>query len=461
MLQFFKVNDPFRLVGLAIYLLIFTVLYLVWNNLPLTSLQLTWMVLGERLGDGFFLYQDIIDDSGPLSAGFFTMVDFLFGRSQLAYELIGRVFILFQIIYWNTILIKYRVFDENTYLPAIIMAALFHFSFDMLSLNPAMLGSTFLILALGQLFSQTVLQKETSESTLLIGIYGGLAAGFHPSYFLFLPYMILTGIAISSFSFRQLMLSLVGYMLPIMFIVVFYYWNDGLQEAIDIWPMILASDKISYQSIWSWLILAAFPIALSLVGYFLSAVLKGSTINQQKQRQLIILWLIFAAAEFFFIKKQAAFQLIIFIPGLTYMITQFFLYLKRGMVSNLSFYLLIFGLPIGAWWFWQTKVDNPRYFVTEKLDPTLEGKEIMILGPDISGYQNAKLGGPFLNYALSKVYLNQDRDLPEKARLYQMLQNQEPQLIIDQEGQFEAILNDFPELSRHYAVARKGVFVLK
>ncbi len=419
------------------------------------------MVLGERLGEGFFLYQDIIDDSGPLSAGLFTMVDFLFGRSQLAYELIGRAFILFQIIYWNTILIKYRVFDENTYLPAIIMAALFHFSFDMLSLNPAMLGSTFLILALGQLFSQTVLQKETSESTLLIGIYGGLAAGFHPSYLLFLPYMVITGIAISSFSFRQLMLSLVGYVLPILFIIVFYYWNDGLQEAIDIWPMILVSEKISFQSVWSWLTLASFPIVLSMVGYFLSAVLKGSTINQQKQRQLIILWLIFAAAEFFFIKKQAAFQLIIFIPGLTYMITQCFIHLKRGMISNLSFYLLIFGLPIGAWWFWQTKVDNPMYFVSEQINPALNGKEIMILGPDISDYQNSKLGGPFLNYSLSKVYLNQDRDLPEKARLYQMLQNQEPQVIIDQEGQFEAILNDFPELSRHYVLDKKGVFVLK
>ncbi|WP_373396473.1 hypothetical protein V8V91_17300 [Algoriphagus halophilus] len=168
-------------------MLVLTVIFLIWDPFPLTTLQLSWMVLGERLGQGYFLYQDIIDNTGPLSAGFFTIVDFIIGRSPLAYELIGRIFILFQIIYWNTILIKYRVFDENTYLPAMIMAALFHFSFDMLSLNPAMLGSTFLILALGQLFSQTVLQKETSESTLLIGIYGGLAAGFHPSYIFSYP----------------------------------------------------------------------------------------------------------------------------------------------------------------------------------------------------------------------------------------------------------------------------------
>jgi len=418
------------------------------------------MVLGERLGQGFFLYQDIIDDTGPLSAGFFSIVDFLFGRNRLAYELIGRVFILFQVIYWNATLIKYKVFDENTYLPAIIMAALFHFSFDMLSLNPAILGSTFLILALGQLFSKTVLQKETSESTLLIGIYGGLAVGFHPSYILFLPYLIFTAIAISGFSFRQLMLSLVGYTLPILLISVFYYWNDGLQEAIDIWPLILLSAKITYQSYWSWLIIGAFPIILSLIGYFLSAVLKGSTINQQKQRQLIILWIVFASTAFLFIKKQAAFQLIIFIPGFTYLITQFFLHVRRGIIPKLGFYILIFGLPAFAWSFWQNNADYPEYFISDQVDTSIQGKNIMILGPDISNYQDTKLGGPFLNYQLSKVYLNQERDLPEKARLYQMLQNQEPEIIIDQEGKFQEILNDFPELSRHYKLQKKGVFIL-
>ncbi|EAZ81637.1 hypothetical protein ALPR1_00310 [Algoriphagus machipongonensis] len=419
------------------------------------------MVLGERLEQGFFLYQDIIDDTGPLSAGFFSFVDLIFGRSALAFELIGRILILFQIIFWNKILIKYRVFDENTYLPAIIMAALFHFSFDMLSLNPALLGSTFLVLALGQLFSQTVLQKETSESTLLIGIYAGLATGFHPSYALFMPYMIFTGIAISGFSFRQLLLSLAGYTLPILLIAVFYYWNDGLQEAIDIWPMIFASAKTAYQSYWSWLILGAFPVILSMVGYFFSAVLKGSTINQQKQRQLIILWLIFAALEFFFIKKQAGFQLVIFIPGLTYLITQFFLNIKRGIIPKIAFPLLILGLPAAAWWYWQSHVDNPAYFISSESESRYEGKEIMILGPDISAYQNSKLAGPFLNYPLSKLYLAQERDLPEKARLYQMFQQQKPKIILDQEGQFQSILDNFPELSRHYSSNGNGVFTLK
>lgn len=418
-----------------------------------------WMLLGERLEQGYFLYQDIIDDNGPLSAGFFTFMDMLFGRSLIAYEVVGRILISFQILYWNSMLIKFKAFDINTYLPAIIMAALFHFSFDLLSLSPALLGSTFLILALGQLFSQTVLQKDTSESTLLIGIYAGLATGFQPNYILFLPYMIFTGIAISSFSFRQLMLSLVGYFLPLLLITVFYFWNDGLEEAIQIWPLTFLSEKYEYQSLINWLILGVFPLFLAVAGYFMAAVLRGSTINQQKQRQLILIWLLFSAAEFFIIKKQAAYQLVILIPGLTYLITQFFLNIKKEIIAKAAFYLLVLGLPVAGFWFWQQRITDSEYFVSEN-EVKYTG-DILVMGDDLNPYLGAKIGGPFLNYRLSKLYLDQDRDLREKARLFQMLQKQLPSTVLDPNGDFEKLLKQFPALEDQYSQTSVGVYTLK
>lgn len=417
------------------------------------------MLLGERLGQGYFLYQDVIDDNGPLSAGFLSIMDIIFGRSQLAYDVVGRVLISFQVVYWNFILIKFRAFEVNTYLPAIIMAALFHFSFDLLSLSPALLGSTFLILALGQLFSQTLLQKDTSESTLLIGIYAGLAVGFHPIYILFLPYMIFTGIVISSFSFRQLMLSLVGYFLPLLLISVFYFWNDGLEEAIQIWPLIFLSEKYEYQSLLDWLYLGMIPLLLAAVGFFMASVLRGSTINQQKQRQLVIIWLLFSIAEYFVIKKQAAFQLVILIPGLTYMITQFFLNIKKKIIAKAAFYLLVLGLPVASFWYWQEKITDSAYFV-EKGDLEYSG-DILVLGDNLSPYLNASLGGPFLNYRLSQLYMDQERDLREKARLFQLLQKQLPSTVFDPNGDFEKLLKQFPALESQYRKNAAGVFTLK
>ncbi|MDP2040579.1 MAG: hypothetical protein Q8S14_15790 [Algoriphagus sp.] len=463
MLSFFKVNDPFRLIGVAIYLILLAIVMLGFFSFPLTEPQLIYMVLGERLSDGFFLYQDIIDDTGPLSAGFFTFIDFLFGRNQFAYELIGRMLVLFQIIYWNTVLIRYRVFEENTYLPAIIMAALFHLSFDMAALSPALLGSTFLVLAIGQLFSQTVLQKETSESTLLIGIYGGIATGFHLNFGIFLPYMIFMGIAISGFSIRQLLLSLIGFFLPILLVMMFYFWNNGLTEAFQIWPLIFTYEKYNYQSLVIWAVLGAFPLLLALVGYFYSAVLRGSTINQQKQRQMIILWMIFSLAEFFLIKRQATYQLLIFIPGLTFLITQFFLNTSKSVIGKLAFLILLFGLPIAGWWFWQQELKSEStYFVRSKAEYQINpGEKIMVMSKDSSPYLENPLGGPFLNYNLTKAFLESEKTLEQKAKIFQNLTTQKPQVVIDPSGMFKNLLNELPALKSLYTETQPGVFRLK
>lgn len=463
MLSFFKVNDPSRLIGVAVYLILLAILSLTIFKFPITEPRLLWIILGERLREGFSIYQDVIDDTGPLSAGFFAFVDFFFGRSELAYELIGRILVLCQIIYWNSILIRYRVFEENTYLPAIIMAALFHLSFDMASLSPALLGSTFLVMAIGQLFSQTVLQKETSESTLLIGIYGGIAAGFHLNFAIFLPYMIFTGIAVSGFSFRQLLLSLVGFFLPLLLILVFFFWNDGLKETLQILPAIFTYDKYPYQSILSWMILAAFPIILALVGYFFSSFLRVSTINQQKQRQVIILWLIFSLAEFLFIKRQASYQLLIFIPGITFLITQFFLNIGRGLIGKLAFLILLIGVPIGGWWFLQSQLNaGSSYFVENRTEPnSYSGLQMMVLSEDSSPYLENSLGGPFLNFNLTKSYLASEKTLNQKAKIFQNLSRQKPQVVIDPEGIFKELIEELPALKNLYTESEPGVFRLK
>jgi hypothetical protein len=463
LLSFFRVNDPFRLVGVAIYLILLAILMLGFFSFPITEPRLIWMVLGERLSDGYFLYQDIIDDSGPLSAGFFAFVDFIFGRSEWAYELLGRLLVLVQIIYWNTVLIQYRVLEENSYLPSIIMAALFHLTFDMTGLSPALLGSTFLVLAIGQLFSQTVLQKDTSESTLLIGIYGGIATGFHLNFGIFLPFMIFTGIAISGFSFRQLLLSLIGFFSPMLLILMFFFWNDGLTETLQIIPLIFTYEKYIYQSLETWAVLGAFPALLALVGYFYSAVLRGATVNQQKQRQIIVLWMIASLAGFFLNKRQATYQLLIFIPGLTYLITQFFLNIGKGLIGKLAFLILLFGLPAGGWWYYQTLLNTgSSYFVERTVDFEIQsGEKIMVLSSDSSPYLDNSLGGPYLNYNLTKAYLASEKSLKQKAFIFQNLSKQKPRVVIDPEGIFENLLEELPALKNLYIESQPGIFRLK
>ena len=422
-----------------------------------------WMVLGERLSEGHLLYVDVIDDTGALSAGVFTGLHLLFGRSEIAYLLLGKIFVLFQIYYWNSTLIKYRVFDENTYLPAIVMAALFHFSFDLMYLSPTLLGSTFLLLAFGQLFSHTVLQKESSESTLLIGIYGGLATGFHWNFVFFLPFLIFTGLSISSFTVRQLFLAIMGFLLPILLILVFYFWNDGLEQALQVWPIVFTYPNYGYQPYLSWLAPGIFPLVLALAGYFIGSFFRGATINQQKQRQLILIWLLFSAGLFFLVKNTASYQLVIFLPAMSYFITQFFLYFNWTLLLRPAFFGLVLALPIWGMNYWQerTKVDA-TYFVTAPIekDPLIQ-KGLMVLEENPSPYLTQSLDGPFLNFHMSASYLKQEKNLQQKAQVFQMIRRQQPEQVYDKEGLFKALLEELPALKEFYNEDKPGRYSKK
>jgi hypothetical protein len=422
-----------------------------------------WMVLGERLSEGYLLYVDVIDDTGPLSAGVFTGLHLLFGRSPIAYILLGKIFVLVQIYYWNSTLIKYRVFDENTYLPAIVMAALFHFSFDLMYLSPTLLGSTFLLLAFGQLFSHTVLQKESSESTLLIGIYGGLATGFHWNFVFFLPFLILTGLAISSFTVRQLFLSIMGFLLPILLILVFYFWNDGLEHALQVWPMVFSYPNYGYQPSLSWLAPGAFPLVLALIGFAISSFFRGATINQQKQRQLIIIWLLFSAGLFFLVKNNASYQLVVFLPAMTYFISQFFLLFNWTLLVKPAFFGLVLVLPLWTLNYWTTRTAvDTSYFVAAIDEITLPKKTgVMVLEKDPSPYLYKTLDGPFLNYNMSMRYLKQEKTLQQKAQVFQMVRRQKPQQVLDKNGLFKDLLDELPALKEFYIETSPGVYSIK
>src|SRR5690606_7720362 len=114
LLSFFKLNDPFRLLGIVFLLAILRIPYLLLE-IPLLQPELIWMLIGERMSNGYSMYVDIIDDTGALSAGVYWLIHLIAGKSLLAYHVVAALIILFQASYINHLLIQYKAFEENTY----------------------------------------------------------------------------------------------------------------------------------------------------------------------------------------------------------------------------------------------------------------------------------------------------------------------------------------------------------
>ncbi|MCH7410284.1 hypothetical protein MM239_12825 [Belliella sp. DSM 111904] len=466
MLRFFKINDPFRLLGILVLLLIYSGFYYLVLGAPITQPELIWMLVGERLADGFHMYTDVIDDTGPLSVGVYWILHEIFGRSFFVYKMLAFLIAIFQITYINTLFIQYKSFDENTYIPAAVMLVLFHLSFDMLVLSPALMGGTFLVLALGQLFAQTVLQKEGSDSVLLAGVFGGIAACFHFPLIIFLPFLVVSGIAISGFTFRQFLLSLVGYFLPLSLCALYYFWIDALPEFV--FEYIFASrvvDVYPHVTILALIGIFALPLLLAVIGYFVGVWFKVITVNQQKQRQLLFVYVIFAVLSILITNRRTPYQFVIIIPSLTYFITQIFVYVTQRKALLVFTFLLFVGVPLSGYlWLGLTKqsglLDQYQLKVEQKHQIS-KGKKVLVLGKDTAYYWESQPATPYLNYKLSDRILKDFDDLSDMAGVYQQFLLEKPELVIDQEGTFPALLERIPQLGDMYHVQGVGIYVLK
>ena len=447
-------------------MLLMSIIYIWVVDIPLLQPEMIWMLLGERMADGKHMYIDIRDDTGPLSAGVFWLVHLVFGKSVLAYKAIAAFIVLFQVVYVNYLFIRYKSFEGNTYIPAFVMAVLFYISFDLVTLSPALMGSTFIVLALGQLFSQTVLQKEGSDAVLLVGIFGGIATCFHFPLATFLPFLLVSGIIVSGFSFQQIIVSIIAYAMPLVFCALYYFWMDGFEAffyQFIIAPRLIESyAHVSYRDL---ALVFALPMFFSVLGFFVGFIVKSQTVNQQKQLQLNLIFSIFAVSSLLLTNRRTPYQFIVILPALTYFISLLFVAYKKGIAIQILTALFIFGLPTTGivWTLLQInsgKINSYAVIFDEKHEIS-KRKHILVLGEDLGYFQDASLATPYLHFRLSKNVLLDKKDLENTVDVYENFLEERPEIIIDEEGVFARLLERIPILSQQYEKRGSNYFLKK
>lgn len=465
MLQFFKVNDPFRLVGILLFLVLFRLPYH-WLGAPVTQPEMVWLLIGERIAEGHVMYSDIMDDTGPFSTVVYGLLHLLFGRSLLAQHILASLIILFQVTYLNFLFIRFKTYVENTYLPSIIFLILFHLSYDFLVLSPSLMGNTFILLAFGQFFSQTAVNKNSTESILLLGLFGGAALCFHFPLIVFFPVMLGFGVMMGGFNFQQLILAVTSYFLPIALVSLYFFWIDGFMDFVE--EFILASRMIDgpvHTSYGELLFIFGLPLTVSLFGFFSIALVKKLYVNQQKQNQLMILYFVCASCTIFLANRVIAYQFLGLIPVFTYYIVHFLASLKKEYAQSLLFYTLFLGIPfIGYSWLFYKKNDQTFYNYALQSGESYsftEGAKVLVLGNDLGYYQHASLATPYLNYAMAKPFLTDLGTYQRKAEVYRHFSDDKPEWVVDEEGVFSELLLLFPQMQTLYTKESEYLYKLK
>ncbi len=456
MLNFFRLNDPYRLIGVFILLVICRMPFWLGQGDILIP-ELRWMLAGERMSDGFMMYYEIWDYISPLSAGTYWILDWMFGRSQWAY-LIPALFVsFFQAALFNYIAIKGKIFSENNYIPGIIYALLSSAFFDFFTLSPMLLGLTFVLLALNNVISQIEFRARKDEKLFSIGLYLGIAALFHFPLAAMGPFFVIALVLFSSTVPRRYLLILYGWILPFALTVIYFYFADTLEffqaNHLAPWFILAGRNIVSY----NFMPVLAAPVVIYLLLAIVRIARRARLTNYQSRvLQMMFTLLVLSSLVLYIEIDRYPFVLLVFVPALSYFVSYFFILGKKGPGTEI-FFIILLTVMIGINWK-STLTSNPSslfnfrsyYVIPHSNENMVKGKKVAFLGDNISIYRDAYPATPFINWRISQYAWENMNRYVYLSLIMNSILNEKPGYVIDTKNYFNKLTKKAPVIRQQY-----------
>ena len=453
MLRFFRINDPYRLAIIFILMIIIRFIQSYFIN-DTSYYELKWLLLGEWLNQGYRMYSETFDYTGPIAVFVYKYLNLIFGRITFIHYGISSLLIIFQAGIFNHLLLKNKAYDENSYLPAFLYMILMVSVPDFMTLSPQLLSLTFILLSLQNVLRR-IDNQVTDELFLNSGIYLGIATMIYlPSMVFFLGFffaLILFSTAVA----RRLILYLFSFHLVFSMCALYFYWRGDFMLFIDSYlaqNLLLKGDSLL--GIVEVLLISAGFIVIFLISIFKTWRSSRLTNFQQKIQQVI--WLIFfgAVATFFLSNEKSLFEMVFMVPVIAYFWTHYFILIRRRIFKFIMPGLLVFGILVYSAFSYQ-RFTHPLEI--RKVEGSKEAT--MILGDDLSYYEHVGMNTPCFNTHLTKRAFEGLGYYPPAEDLFKLFQKADPEMIIDEMDAMPLLLQRFPKIEADYKDVGNGRYL--
>lgn len=465
MLSYFRINDPYRLIIVFVLLFLFRLPLLIsgdWHTIP----ELSWMIVGERMNEGALLYVGIWDDIGPLSAWSYRILDFMFGRSQLALQILGLLVFFIQVFYVNYLGLKHKLFNENNYLSALFYSILGLTFFNIITLSPQLMGMTFILLSLNGLFNHVESRNKTDGNLLNIGIFTGIAALFYLPYMLMVLVHVVGLISFTNTIGRRYLLLLYGITMPLAVCWIVYAWYGDTGELYSSFFQSLfelnAKDYLGIKTI-SILIgastfIVVIAIAKTLLGF-------GFTVFQVRSQKVMFFASVFSLIIFLTYADKDGYSFIMLFPWGAFFMSHFFLSIRKAIIRELTFFLYVisivtfyFGVCFNLLSIHDTLELDSLLIKQSGTQPQFASKKTLVVGPDIKPYFVSRQATPYFNWDISRRQLGQLDYYDNLQAIDKNLRNDMPDYIIDQVGLVPDLFEKLPLIAVEYVPMEGGLY---
>jgi hypothetical protein len=264
-----------------------------------------------------------------------------------------RIFIGFSLVLTGTLMVNYlvdhfEVLSQRNNLPALFYMVLMSCSGSLQTLHPALFANLFMIMALFRLI--TSYRKETAFSEMFdMGFLLSLATLFYLPSLAFIPMVFISLVIMRPFVWREWVILTIGILLPFLFISTWYFcydeldllWRDEILE-----PLMHKDYTFHISSGYVFLCSVVGLITGLSIGKLLLAE-APIKLRSKKVIQLLFCFLLFSAFSLFFATSFDITHFSFFAIPLSIMFSHYFLRLKRPVIGEVLFTLLVLSIILG------------------------------------------------------------------------------------------------------------------
>ncbi|WP_310588698.1 hypothetical protein [Dyadobacter jejuensis] len=438
-----------------------------FGGAPLLVPELSWMLVGEQLGHGFMLYKDIWDNISPLSGLVYWLMDTLFGRAQWAYQFAAMAISIVQILYFNYLVRSKDLLSVRSFIPGAVYAIFLSISFDLGTLSPMLMATTFLLFAFGTMV-QVLLRREVSVQVFEIGLYIGIATLFYLPACLFMLWGFFALLFYTGATFRHHLLGFFGAAFPLLMVVLIFYMSGSL-EALNrnLLTSVFQVKQYDLNDFFSLLISIFLPLFIGVLGFLRISTSIRFVNFQTRVQQVLALWFLAAIATIPLMQFLAPMQFVIFIPPLAFFASYYFQsFKKKNYLDELQFLAMtgailtlqyqgmrgiIPGLSVG-------RLENLQAKASA-LPAEIVNRKILVLGYHQGEYLRNYSATPYLNWDLASPYLKDLDNFENVVQVYDNFQKDPPDYVIDKSDIMPKLLERVPALKKQFVLsASKGIY---
>jgi hypothetical protein len=462
MLSFFRVNAPYQIVSYIVLLVLLQAPFYL-SPPPLLVPELSWMLIGEKMGQGFMIYRDVWDNISPLSAVIYWIVDELFGRSPAAHRTLANLLILLQALYFNYISNERQLFTERNYVPGVLYLLFANVSFDCSTLSPVLMATTFVLLAFGTIIKQIQREGATDE-VFELGFYLSVSTLFYLPFGFFSIWAIVSLILYSGTNFRQYALGAFGFLFPIGLTLLFFFFRNTLDDlARNLTGSISSTFQYRLSDFQTVINTFAVAFGLGVLG-FLQTINYPRFVNYQTRcQQIMIFWLLTTLLTIGFMSYLAPLQFVIFIAPFAFFAVNFFMLIKRRWVAELMFLGVFFWILFIHYRGFLTPTQPntlPELTVKESVLPAqIQQQKIVVLGQDEGEYKNNYPATAYLNWELARYDFERLDSYESVISIYNNFTADPPTYVIDKASLMPKLFVRLPALAKRYRATQwKGIY---